>query len=96
MASSTSFKAPHSLTRSTSHEAWLKELQIWESFTDIPGDKKGSAVFLSLEGKAREAALELEVEQINNKESIKNIVAKLDKLYLKDKTRSANESYDKF
>ena len=45
MASSTSFKASPSLTRSTSYEAWLKELQIRESFTDIPGDKRGSAVF---------------------------------------------------
>ena len=96
MASSTSFKASPSLTRSTSYEAWLKELQIRESFTDIPGDKRGSAVFLSLEGKARQAALELEVEQINNKDGIKNIVAKLDKLYLKDKTLSAYEAYDNF
>ena len=79
MASSTSFKAPPSLTRSTSYEAWLKELQIWESFTDIPGDtcKRGPPVFLSLEGKAHEAALELEVEQINKKDGIKNIAAKL-------------------
>ena len=52
MASSTSFKAPPSLTRSNSYETWLKELQIWKSFTDIPGDKRGPAVFLSLEGKA--------------------------------------------
>ena len=97
MASSTRFKAPPSLTRSTSYEAWLNELQIWESFTDISGDKRGSAMFLSLKGKARDAALELEVaEQINNKDGIKNIVAKLDKLYLKDKTQSAYEAYDKF
>ena len=40
-------------------------------------------MFLSLEGKARKVALELEVEQINNKDGI---VAKLDKLYLKDKS----------
>ena len=74
----------------------MKELQIWESFTDIPGDKGGSAVFLSLESKACEAASELEVEQINNKDGIKNIVAKLDKLYLKDETQSAYEAYDNF
>ena len=53
-------------------------------------------MFLSSEGKAREAALELEVEQIYNKDGIKNIVAKLDKLYLKDKTQSAYEAYDNF
>ena len=53
-------------------------------------------MFLSLEGKAREAASELEAEQINSKDCIKNIVAKLDKLYLKDKTQSAYEAYDNF
>ena len=35
--------------------------------------------------KAHEAVLELEVKQINSKDGIENIVAKLDKLYLKDK-----------
>ena len=74
----------------------MKELQIWESFTDIPGAKRGPAVFLSLQGKAREAALELGVEQINNKDGVKNIVAKLDKLYLKDKSQSTYEAYDNF
>ena len=64
--------------------------------TDIPGDERGPAVFLSLEGKAREAALESEVEQINNNDGSKNIFAKLDKLYLKDKTQSAYEAYDNF
>ena len=53
-------------------------------------------MFSSLEGKARKAALELEVEQINNKDGIKNIVSQLDKLYLKDKTQSAYEAYDNF
>ena len=53
-------------------------------------------MFLSLEGKAREAALELEVEEIDNKDGIKNIVAKLDKFHLKDKMQSAYEAYDNF
>ena len=94
MASSTSFKAPPSLTRSASYEAWLKEHQIWESFTDIPGDKRGQAVFLSLEGRARETALELEVEQITNKDGIKNIVAKLDKSFISKKSANLLETHE--
>ena len=29
------FKAPPSLEKSTSYDAWLKEISIWETFTDI-------------------------------------------------------------
>ena len=78
--------------RSTS---WLKELQIWESFTDILGDKRGPAIFLSLEGKAREAALELEAEQINNKDGIKTLLESLMNFISKIK-RSVYEVYNTF
>ena len=90
------YKAPPSLVRSTSYEHWLKEIQIWQTFTDIAADKQGPAVFLTLEGKAREAIIELEVADINHADGLKNIIQKLDKLYLKDKTQAAYERYDCF
>ena len=96
MASGNNFKAPSSLTKCSSYEAWLKELKIWQSFTDIPKAKQGQAVFLTLEGKARETVLEFDVGDINSDNGVKNITACLDSLYLKDKTQTAYEAYDSF
>ena len=90
------YKAPRSLVKSISYDYWLKEIKIWQSFTDISEEKQGPAVFFTLEGKACEAAIELEVEEINHKDGIKNIIKKLDKLYLKDQTQAAYERYDNF
>ena len=66
MASSENFKAPTSLKKSSSYESWQKELQIWEAFTNLPVKKQGPAIFLTLEGKAKEAALELDVTKISS------------------------------
>ena len=53
-------------------------------------------MFLSLESRAREAVLELDDSKISGEDGVKNIIAKLDTLYLKDKTQSAYEAYDSF
>ena len=92
----TNFKAPPSLEKSVSYDAWLKEHSIWQTFTDINAKKQGPAVFLTLEGKARETVLELDVKEINCDSGAENIIKCLDKLYLKDKTQTAFETYEKF
>ena len=51
MATSTSFKAPPSLAKSNCYEDWLKEIEIWQAFTDVVQEKQGPAIFLTLEGK---------------------------------------------
>ena len=90
----TNIKAPPSLSKSSSYNAWLKEIEIWQAFTDLDPNKQGPAIFLSLEGRAREAVLELQVKQISDKDGVSKIINKLDELYLKDKTQSAYEAYD--
>ena len=92
----TNIKAPPSLSKSSSYNAWLKEIEIWQAFTDLDPNKQGPAIFLSLEGRAREAVLELQVKQIIDKDGVSKIINKLDELYLKDKTQSAYEAYDAF
>ena len=94
--SSHSIKAPPALSKSISYETWLKEIEIWKLYTDTPVEKQGPAIFLTLEGKAREAVLELDIKDISGADGCKNIVAKLDTLYLKDKAQVAYEAYDKF
>ena len=89
-------KAPPSLSKSASYDTWLKELEIWQAFTDLDNKKQGPAVFLSLEGRAREAVLELPVATISSDTGVAEIITKLNGLYLKDKAQSAYEAYDAF
>ena len=96
MASSENFKAPPSLKKSSSYESWQKELQIWQAFTNLPVKKQGPAIFLTLEGKAKEAALELDVAKISSDTGVAELLKKLDELYLADKVQTAYEAYDAF
>ena len=54
-------------------------------------NKQGPALFLTLEGKAREAGLELDITEISGENGIKNITGKLDtlckKIVLKDEIK---------
>ena len=86
------YKAPPSLAKSDTYETWLKKIKIWQKFTQLSEEKQGPAIFLTLEGRAQEAILELDVEVISAKTGVNSIIAQLDKLYLKDKTQAAYES----
>ena len=84
----TNYKAPPSLTSSTCYEEWLKAIEIWQAFTGLTDEKQGPAIFLTLEGKAREI-LNLDITEIKAKNSVENNVKALNKLYLKDKLQMA-------
>ena len=74
-------------------------VRVWTKFTDLPPEKQGAAMFLSLNGQALDAALELEEEVISGKDGVKSIMARLDKHYKKDDTLSkfyVLESFETF
>ena len=96
MATGSSFKTPPALSKSSSYENWKKELKAWERLTEVKDNKRGLAVLLSLEGKAKDAILDLDIDQLSNHNGVKIITDKLDTLYLKDKAQMAYEAYDKF
>ena len=96
MASNTNFKAPPSLSKCSSYEMWLKEIKIWQKFTDLKPSKQGPAIFLTLENRAREAVLELDVDVISSDGGVDDIVKKLDTLFLKDQSQLAYDAYDNF
>ena len=66
-------KAPPSLAKSSSYEAWLKAIKIWQAFTSIPLKKQGQ----SIEGKAHEAVIELDIDKIYADNGVHNIIEKL-------------------
>ena len=93
---SNNYKAPPALEKSSSYDNWLKEIAIWQTFTSLPAAKQGSAIFLNLEGRAKEAVLELAVAEINCEKGVENVIKKLDSIYVRDKVQTAYEAYDKF
>ena len=64
------YQAPPALTKSPTYETWLKEIKIQQLFTDLPKERQAPAIFLTLEGKAREAVLELDVGDLSVAEGV--------------------------
>ena len=75
---------------------YKKEIKIWQALTTLAAEKQGSTLYLSLKGKAREAALEIDIDQIKGAYGVKAILDKLDKLFLEDANHSAYLAYQKF
>ena len=59
-------------------------MQIWEMATSVKKAKRTHIVFLSLEGKTREAVLELDIVALNSEDGIEKVYKKLDTLFLED------------
>ena len=77
-------KVPLALTKYKTYDARIKALNIWSKFTDLAKNKQGPAVFLSLEGEAQEAVLELAEDVITSDSGVKHIIERLDNIYKKD------------
>ncbi len=43
---------------------YKKEIKIWQALTDLSAKKQGPSLYLCLSGKAREAALEINIEEL--------------------------------
>ena len=76
-------KIPPTLSKYKTYDDWIKALSIWVKFTDLE-KKQGPAVFLSLEGEAQEAVLELDEALITSDDGVKHITKRLDGLFKKD------------
>ena len=97
MSAGSYYKAPPRKTEEITYENWKKEIIIWQFQSSLDDAKKGSALFLSLEGKARQTVLaEVDTSKINCTDGIKNILTALDKFYKKDSTKSAFAAFDDF
>ena len=66
------------------YSTWRKEMLIWELATSLDKTKRALIVFLSLEGTAREAVLELDTAVLNSGDGMKKLYEKLDTLFQED------------
>ena len=76
--------------------AWKNEIMVWKYFTDISKDKIGAAIYLSLKGKARRATRGITPQEINCLSGYDTLIAKLDKVYLKDEATLAYCAFKEF
>ena len=88
---------PPEFTESVSWTNYKKEIKIWQALTTSEAEKQGPCLYLSLRGKAREAALELDIDNIIKGENgVQLILERLDALYLEDTTQTAISCISEF
>ena len=78
------------------YSTWQKEMKTWDLVTSLDKSKRALMVFLSLEGIAREAVLELDTAVLNSEDGMKKLYEKLDTLFLEDVNQSAFWAYETF
>ena len=70
---------------------YKKEIKIWQALTTLKPEHQGPCLYLSLKGKAREAALELDLEAIKGKDGIQLILEGFE-----DTTQTVYHAYQTF
>ena len=78
------------------YSTWKNEMKIWELVTSLDETKRALMVFLSLEGTARDAVLELDTAVLNFEDGMKKLYEKLDTLFLEDINQAAFRAYKTF
>ena len=93
--STPSYKNPPSLEKEKDYQQWKNEVKMWQLVTDLDKKKRGLALALSLQGKPREVALELDPVKLNADDGV-DVLVELDKVFEKDKMDQAYSAYTAF
>ena len=89
-------KTPPSLSNCKSYENWLKLINVWRCFTDLPANRHGSALVLSLEDKALDATLEIDDKDIVKENGVNTIIEHLNRLFKKESTITKYQALEAF
>lgn len=84
MASAEYTRAPPAIKNCKTYKDWKKLISIWSSVTALDKTKQASAVVLTLEGEAQDAALEIESTKLGSDTGLEELLKRLDLLYVKD------------
>ena len=96
MSSTRRIYSPPSLNSGADFETWVHEVEIWQCVTDLEVKKQGPAIYLALEGPARQACSNIEVKELHSENGVKIIIEKLKSLYAKDVNQAAFMAYETF
>ena len=80
-----------------SYERWKEDLAIWQMLSDLSGPKQAQYLYLSLNGKAKEALGDVKAADLEtNEEGVKDLTDKLDQVFLKDENTRAFYAFQEF
>ena len=77
-------------------EQYKKEIEVWQLLKNYSATEEGPVLFRSLTGKAKEAALQLTVNQIGSDTGVKQILGKVGELYRSEKNHRICSVLEKF
>ena len=92
----TSYKNPPALNDEIPYEQWTKEIKLWSIVSKSSKSEQAAAVALSLQGRARKAAMELDLEELNSEGGLALLIQKLDGLFLKDSNQRMYVAFSEF
>ena len=76
---------PPTLKNGTNYQEWLRDVEIWQCVTNLPEKKQGPALYRALQGHAKATCSSIAVKDLCEKDGMKILIEKLDKLFAKDK-----------
>ena len=78
-------KNPPLLEDELLYENWRNDIYIWCKYTDIPAKKQALGIHLSLNGRARIASSQIQIEDLEKEDGVTTLLNKLDEVFLADK-----------
>ena len=72
-----SSKTPSSLWKCKTYEDWLKLIKIWQKVSDLPANRQGPALVLTLEDEAWGTVLEIDESNISKENGVDFIIENL-------------------
>ena len=91
-----SIKNPPALTDDVDYDNWTDDLEIWELYTSLEKKKRGPALFLTLQGKAKTCVRQLTKDEISSDKGVKLIKEKLDSIFQQDKDTRTFHCFKEF
>lgn len=96
MANNVNYRVPPAFEENKSYESWKNEIEMWKRVTELGKKKQALAVALSLTGRARDTALEITADDLNQDNGMKTLVEALDSVFLKEEKDRAYDAYTDF
>ena len=89
-------KDPPALRDEDKYEEWKNDINVWKLFTNLEKKKQGAAVYLSLQGRARECARDLTTQELGADDGVEKLITKLDALFEADKNTRSYRAFKEF
>ena len=89
-------KSPPLLSKSETHDDWIKLLSIWLKFTSLKSEKQELAIVLTLEGEAHDEVLDIHTDVISGKDGVSKIIKRLNKIYRKGELSQKYNALEEF